>query len=56
LEEHLLQHINNDVEQEGGERIALLQTSTALNPSPRDAIKEDRSLASLIDQVNPRTP
>jgi hypothetical protein len=27
-----------------------------LNPSPRDAIKEDRSLASLVDQINPRAP
>jgi hypothetical protein len=27
-----------------------------LNPSPGDAIKEDRSLASLVDQINPRTP
>jgi hypothetical protein len=56
LEEHLLEHINNNVEKEGGERISLPQSAPALDLAPRNSIEKDGSLASLVEQANPGTP
>jgi hypothetical protein len=47
-EEHLLKHICHNVKKEGGKRVALPKAATALDPSTRDAIKENRSLARVV--------
>jgi hypothetical protein len=55
-EEHLLKHICHNVKKEGGKRVALPKAATALDPSTRDAIKENRSLARVVEQPNPGAP
>jgi hypothetical protein len=56
LEKKLLEDISNDVEKEGGEGVALTQTTPTLDPPPGDAIKKDRSLARMVQQGNPVAP
>jgi hypothetical protein len=48
LEDHLLQDVNNDIEQEGGKRVTLPKPAAALDPSAGDTIKEDRSSTRVI--------
>jgi hypothetical protein len=42
----LLENIGNNIKKKGGERVALPEPSTALDPPARDAIKKNSSLAS----------
>jgi hypothetical protein len=56
LEKHLLKNIRNDVEKEGEQRTSLPQSSAALNPVPRNAVEQHRSLTSAVNHFDPITP
>jgi hypothetical protein len=56
LEDHLLQDINDDIEQERGEGVALPEATAALNPSAGDPVEQDRSLACLVEHFYPTSP
>jgi hypothetical protein len=56
LEDHLLQDINDDIEQERGEGVALPEATAALNPSAGDPVEQDRSLTSAVKHFNPISP
>jgi hypothetical protein len=56
LEKHLLENIRNDVEKEGGQRVSLPQSSATLNPVPRNAVEQHRSLTSAVNHFDPIAP
>jgi hypothetical protein len=56
MEDHLLEDINNDVEKEGGERVTLPQTATALDPFPGYSVEENSGLTCLVEHFDPGPP
>jgi hypothetical protein len=48
LKKHLLKHVCHNVEQEGGKGVSLAKAAAALDPSTRNAIEENRSLARVV--------
>jgi hypothetical protein len=56
LEKKLLEHISHNVEQEGGQRVTLAKATAALDPSTRNPVEEDCSLASLVQHTDPGPP
>jgi hypothetical protein len=53
---HLLKDVSNDVKQEGGERVSLPKPPAALDPASRYAVKENRRLAGVVKEIDPRAP
>jgi hypothetical protein len=56
FKKHLLEDVNNDVEQEGGQGIALPKATPTLDPPPRNPIKENHRLARVVEALNPSPP
>lgn len=50
------QDVSNDDERIGGEWVALPKTVSTVDPSPRDAIKQNSRLAYVKKLVNPFAP
>ena len=56
LKEKLLKDIRHDVKEEGGERIALMEAPTILNPFTRNAIQKNSRLTRGVkglDEIPP---
>jgi hypothetical protein len=48
VKKKLLKNVGDDAEEKEGKGVTLMQTAPTLDPPPRDAIKEDRSLPRQI--------
>jgi hypothetical protein len=48
LKKKLLQNVGNNVEEEGGEGVALPEATPALDPPTGDAVQENDSLTRVV--------
>jgi hypothetical protein len=48
LKDHLLEHISNNVKEEGREGVSLAQPPAALNPASKNTIEKHGSLTGFV--------